>query len=664
MEIMRTNSFKSKSIKTKILAIALTVLLLSLGTVSAVSSILGLKGTEDTLYSGMQETSKTAAVAVANRLTATMASLGEIGTNPYLSSAEISLAKKLEILDSKVTKYKLISLDVADLKGNSLRGENVDGNDYFKEALGDKVYISSPEMEGSSQVIMVSAPVWENGVYGTNIVGVIYARMEASFLSGITAKIQLGETGGAYIIDEKGTTIAHKNQEFVASHNNNIEASKSDSGLAALASIEKVAVSGEPSKGQYTYGGITKIVCFTPIEGTSWSIGVNAEKSEFMASGYKAALVCGLISLLALIISAIVMIKFADNLVRPIKEVEEAAKNMAEGDYDIDLTYTSEDEIGNLANSMRTMITSTKDIIEDTARGLDKLATGYFDLVSDHEYPGIFKSLENSILQIASSLSGTMSTIRTSADQVSSGAEQVSSGAQILAQGTTEQASSIQELSASINEISDQIRFNAENAEKANSISSSVGQELEYSNSQMNKMMTSIRDIADKSSDIKKIIKVIEDIAFQTNILALNAAVEAARAGSSGKGFAVVADEVRNLAGKSAEAAKNTTVLIEDTVRVVSEGTAIATETARAIDSVVANAEQVVLAVTEITNASRNQANAISQITTGLDQISSVVNSNSATAEESAAASEELSGQASMLQEEVAKFTLKRESMF
>lgn len=655
---------KMKSIKTKILAITLSVLLLSLGTVSVVSGMLSLKGTEKTLFAVMEETSTMSAMAVENRLKATRSAIQEIGTVSLFSNPEITLARKLQILDNKMEKYKLVSLDVADLKGNTLRGDNVADSGYFKAAAGAETHITSPQIDGSAQVIVVSTPLWEDGLYGTKVVGVVYGKLDASFLSDITNRIQIGETGSAYIIDEQGNTIAHKDEQLVAMQANRIEDAKNDSGLKVLADLEKLAISGKPSHGQYTYDGKTKLIFFSPIEGTGWSIGVNAEKVEFMADSYKAALICVLISLIALIIGAVVLIRFTDGLVRPIKELEEAAQKMAEGDFNINLTYESEDEIGNLAQSMRAMVSITKTIIEDLSRGLSKMATGYFDLYSDIEYPGDFKQLETSILEISSSLSSTLSTIKMSADQVSAGSDQVSSGAQTLAQGTTEQAGSIQELSATVNEVSNQIKINAENAERANSLTSEVGAELERGNLQMKNMVVSITDIADKSSEISKIIKVIEDIAFQTNILALNAAVEAARAGVSGKGFAVVADEVRNLAGKSAEAARNTTILIEDTVKAVSEGTIIAGETAKSINAVVVNTEQVVLAVTEIAKASKEQAYAISQITSGLDQISSVVQSNSATAEESAAASEELSGQASMLQEEVAKFTLMKDSSF
>ena len=483
--------------------------------------------------------------------------------------------------------------------------------------------------------------------------------MNGMFLSDIVKRIQIGETGGAYIINENGTTIAHKDEQVVAQEENLSRQTDIDPQLKALAVIEGEAAAGKLSGGEYKYGGATKIVFFTPIEGTTWSVGVNVEKDEFMKLSYMAAAICTAISVAALLIAAFIVIRVANSIVRPVKEVEEAAQRMAMGDYDISIGYQSEDEIGNLAQSMRTMSATTKMLIEDATRGLEKLSEGYFDLHRDLEYPGVFAPIEASILNIAVSLSDTLSVIQRSSDQVSAGADQVSSGSQTLAQGAAEQASSIEELAASIAAISDKINQNAKNSQQADELSSRVGEELRYSTQKMESMVTAIEDISVRSAEINKIIKVIEDIAFQTNILALNAAVEAARAGAAGKGFAVVADEVRNLAGKSAEAAKNTTALIEDTVRAVSQGTSIAKDTAEAIAQVVENAEKVVEAVGEITSASTEQAGAISQITAGLDQISNVVQSNSATAEESAAASEELSGQAMMLQEEVAKFTLK-----
>jgi methyl-accepting chemotaxis protein len=436
---------------------------------------------------------------------------------------------------------------------------------------------------------------------------------------------------------------------------------KSDEQLAPLAEFAERAIKGETCFGEYFYAGVKKYAVFSPIEGSDgWSICVNVEKSEFLKTSYEALAISLIIALVSLIIAAIIIIALTGRIVKPIREVEKAAKELSEGNFDFEIAYKSQDEVGKLAESMRTMIARTKDVIDDTTRGLGEMAKGNFDLHPTVEYVGIFNQIETSMIGIIVSLSETLGNIKTSADQVDIGAEQVSTGSQALAQGSIEQASSIEELTAAINEISEQIKENADSANIANQKTLRVGEDLQHSNEQMNKMMAAMGDISEKSSEISKIIKSIDDIAFQTNILALNAAVEAARAGAAGKGFAVVADEVRNLAGKSAEAAKDTTILIEDTVRAVSDGSAIARETADVIKSIVENAGEVVISITEISKAFREQADSINQVTTGLDQISGVVQSNSATAEESAAASEELSGQASMLQEEVDKFNLKK----
>ena len=236
--------------------------------------------------------------------------------------------------------------------------------------------------------------------------------------------------------------------------------------------------------------------------------------------------------------------------------------------------------------------------------------------------------------------------------------DQVSSGAQALSQGATEQASSVEELAASINEISNNINQTAQQAQDASDKSMQVGEKAGESNNRMHDMLQAMADINASSGEIGKIIKTIEDIAFQTNILALNAAVEAARAGAAGKGFAVVADEVRNLASKSAEASKNTAVLIENSLQAVENGKRIADETAQSLEVVISDIQEASSLMGSIAKAATDQAESISQITLGIDQISSVVQTNSATAEESAAASEELSGQAQILNELVRKFRL------
>ncbi|MNJ49161.1 Methyl-accepting chemotaxis protein IV [compost metagenome] len=253
-----------------------------------------------------------------------------------------------------------------------------------------------------------------------------------------------------------------------------------------------------------------------------------------------------------------------------------------------------------------------------------------------------------------------MLNISASADQVASGSTQVSETGMVLSQGATEQASTIEELTASLEEISSQTTLNAENAETANKLATDARKDAVIGNDQMKEMLNAMHEINDSSNNISKIIKVIDEIAFQTNILALNAAVEAARAGQHGKGFAVVAEEVRNLAARSANAAKETTDMIEGSMRKVEDGTKIANETANALNQIVEVVTEVTDLVSQIARASHEQAIGISQITEGVTQVSQVTQTNSATSEESAAASEELSSQAEMLKEQVQRFNLKR----
>ncbi len=395
-------------------------------------------------------------------------------------------------------------------------------------------------------------------------------------------------------------------------------------------------------------------------------ITYNTEGSD-AATKESVSLYITAISLMAAVILVIILVGvfFSFVIIRliktPISEIEKAAIKMAEGDLDVEISYTSRDELGVLAAQVRRLIHKLQVIIDDENKFLAKMAAGDFtvDSVCEEEYTGGFQPLLVSFRGIAQKLNDTMTQISQSASQVASGSEQVSNGAQALSQGATQQASSVQELAATISEISDKVNQNADNARQANATAAGVNAEMNVSNQKMREMIEAMGDITNCSNEIGKIIKTIEDIAFQTNILALNAAVEAARAGTAGKGFAVVADEVRNLASKSAEASKNTSVLIENSLKAVENGTQIADETAQSLLQAVNDVNEMAGIIEQISEASSNQAASISQITMGIDQISSVVQTNSATAEESAAASEELSSQSQLMKSLVGRFKLK-----
>ena len=394
---------------------------------------------------------------------------------------------------------------------------------------------------------------------------------------------------------------------------------------------------------------------------------ITAQTEEFTAlydkiNGYitSASVFTTVISILVLILGAIVATIVIRMIRKGVQEAMAAAERMAVGDFSVDITYTSKDEIGRLSEAMRNLAGRTNGVIEDIDYMLAETADGNLCVESNNEamYVGSFGNILTSMKDFLAKMNGTMFKINNAAEQVAAGSDQVSGGAQALSQGATEQASSIQELSATISVISDMIITNADNAKEASSQTNIAGKQMQDANVKMEALVEAMNEISTSSDETKKIIKTIEDIAFQTNILALNAAVEAARAGAAGKGFAVVADEVRNLAGKSAEAAMNTTALIENTVAAIENGNSLVDEVAEKMKAVAAAAGKVAEINEKISEASREAADSITQVTVGVEQISGVVQTNSATAEQSAAASEELSGQAQMMNELVSGFTL------
>jgi len=366
-----------------------------------------------------------------------------------------------------------------------------------------------------------------------------------------------------------------------------------------------------------------------------------------------------LCSLIAFVMILLLGASVSKNIIEPLGEIESAAKLAASGKLDANISFVSRDEIGSLAENIRTLIGNLQRYISDMARVLGGIAEGDMTVTPSMEYPNDFHAIKQSLRKIIESMDNLLKQMQNTSSQVAAGSEQISASAQSLAQGATEQASSAEELAASIAEISEKIKQNADHAQQARSDMDKTTSELEHGDMQMKKLVSAMDSIAQTSTQIQKIIKVIDDIAFQTNILALNASVEAARAGSSGKGFAVVADEVRNLAGKSAAAAKDTAVLIQNTLSAIENGDTMVNEAGKALDQISKKVETIDVLIRKIAQVSEEQAGALMQIDNEVTQVSSVIQTNSAAAEESAAASEELAAQAETLRTLVAGFRLK-----
>ena len=348
-----------------------------------------------------------------------------------------------------------------------------------------------------------------------------------------------------------------------------------------------------------------------------------------------------------------------DAIIAPIQEAAQVLEEMAKGNLAVSVKGDYQGDHALIKNALNVTIGNINGYIIEISEILGKVAKGDLTAGIDSEYMGDFIALKDSINGILESLNEVMQEINASADQVAAGTQQVSGGSQEISQGAAEQASAIEELTTSITQIAEQTKLNAGSANEASQLTNGAKDNAEQGNEQMKAMQQAMADINESSENISKIIKVIDDIAFQTNILALNAAVEAARAGVHGKGFAVVAEEVRNLAARSANAAKETTDLIEGSIRKAEAGTKIADETAGALINIVSGVEKAAQLVGEIASASNEQASAIAQVNTGIEQMSQVVQTNSATSEEAAAASEELSSQAETLKGMVGQFQLR-----
>lgn len=368
-----------------------------------------------------------------------------------------------------------------------------------------------------------------------------------------------------------------------------------------------------------------------------------------------------IIALVALAITAVIVLIFTrKKVIIPIGQASILADEMENGKLSTTaVNYVFDDnEVGQFAEKLRIAKKSLSECIADISGIMGYMASGDFTATPAVEYPGDFEEIRESILKIETDLGETLNKMSVSSDEVLSGSDQMSEGSQSLADGTTRQAAAIQQISATIADVSSKVSLTAQNAAKAGEISRQTESEVNLQDSSIRNMVAAMSEISSTSKEIEKIIKAIEDISFQTNILALNAAVEAARAGDAGKGFAVVADEVRNLANKSAEAAKSTTTLITASIDAVNKGSKIASETAESMKKVKDKTAETADLIEKIALASAEQNDAIGQITTGIEQISQVVQMNSATAEETAASCEELNGQSRMLKDQVSRFKI------
>lgn len=530
---------------------------------------------------------------------------------------------------------------------------NVKDRPWYKQVVDTgKVIMTEPyeDYTTKDQIVSIVTPIYQNGT--KEIIGVTGVDFTIGTINTYLSSYKLGESGYYVLVTEAGLIIYHPNAQYV---NVAIEGSKLSDDIRQAILNKTEGSLDYISDGEEVHGFVTFV------GDTGWVLTASMPINEF--HNHIREVTSSMLLILSAVMAAVILLLIivAKSIISPLKKLKGAASEIAQGNLDISIDINTKDETGHVAEALQETVDRLRsyiDYIQEITEVLESMAGGDMRINLKQEYIGSFAPIKTALFEISESLSESLYQIQVSAQQVDSGASQISTSAQSLASGSSEQASSIEELSATINEVSVKAINSAKNAEKARSYMEQAGKKVGQSNIRMDEMLRAMEEINNSSSEIQKIIKAIDDIAFQTNILALNAAVEAARAGSAGKGFAVVADEVRNLAARAAEAAKQTESLISASMESVNRGSSITKSTAEALKEAAELTEDVKGIILGFSADLQEQASAVNQITLGIEQISAVVQTTAATAEEGSASSEELSAQAALLNEEVGKFIL------
>lgn len=646
-----------KSIKSKIQISMLAVVLVSSVLIGIITSLLNARGIDDVMEKTLGPSTQIAADAVKWKMENYWAVLHEAAASDVFKNADPMDPALVPLRDDIAQRNGFLYIGKMDANGLASTGENYGGEYYFQQCKATmEPYISEIMYDGKQMIFLMETPIIINGRFD----GVVYGGISADFLSDIVSNLSMGDDGIAYVLDNNGNVIGHPDRSLVGTDSNMIELAKSDPSVADIAAVNKQMVARETGFGAYNFNGDNKLVGFAPIDDHQhWSIAIEASQREFKASLDQSIMLTVLVVVLVVLACYPVAVQVGRSISNPIQICIERLEKMSQGDVHTPAPkVNSKDETARLAKMLETMISYLNNVAQDVSYHLGKMAQGDFREEITKTYLGDFASIEKSMKMIHSSLKDALTQISQSAGTVANGAVQVSSGAQSLSQGAAEQASAVYNLSATTARIANNAEQTAKAAKEAGRFVEQAGGQLGISVGYVEELNTAMERISNTSTEIRKIIDTIEDIAFQTNILALNAAVEAAQAGSAGKGFAVVADEVSNLASKSDKAAKATKELIEGSIAAVMEGGNVVNKVTESLNKTSSIAENVTIKMEAVVEAVEHQNSEISQVTRGVDQISSVVQSTSATAEESAATAQELSSESITMNSLVRKFQL------
>jgi len=583
--------------------------------------------------------------------------------NEAIFNESKSMDERKLILASLADKTVFTDFSVAYPDGTTYNNTDISDRDYFKRAMNGETAISDPLLRktDNSIVIMAATKVTVNGE-----VRVVYGAINVAFLTDLLDKLDLGESGYGMMINTAGTVVSHPNQQFVIDKINPIELAKEKSEYKELGDFIKEAAAlqvGSDKKGTFTsYDGQKYVASFVPIENSNgWIVGILISKSEAQNNFRQITnlwLICGVALTL---ITLTILVSAFTKIAYPIRSSSRNLKRIANGELngEFEEVKASGDEAGLLVTSFEETKNQLQDYISDISGTLESIANGDLTVSVDREYKGDFIAIKDSLNQIIDALNAAFGEASEASENLLNGAQQVEKASQSLANAAASQAGAVVEITASIEDIAAHTDANTKDVLRANELTQNAKSEASSGNEQMQRMVTAMKEISEASENIAKITKVIDSIAFQTNILALNASVEAARAGEHGKGFAVVAEEVRSLAGKSSEASAEIEEMINNSIAKINAGSKIAAETAKDLDKILGEIDEIANIMDNIATVSKDQAEAVAQVNKGIAQISNDVQNNSAVSEECAASSIELSNQAKLLMEQIEFYNLK-----
>lgn len=625
--------------------------------VLAIVSVIGITsfnsssemGTSDAKNS-MQISANLAASEIKGKLDDFMKMAQVSGQDPILSNSK-SDSKVTSRIDSLASTYSFTSGNILDTNGVSRKDKtDFSDRDYVQKALSGNANISDLTLSKYTQNygFSVASPVYDKN---NAVNGVVYYRMDVDFMSNILDQISISDNSYTYLVDGNGLVIVHPDKSLIGKYN--ITDTKS-----GLGDISKAILSNESGAGEYTKDSNDYLCGYSPIEDTNgWTVVVAAPKNDFMGPTKAAMKTLIIVSIIALVAALLIAGIFSGRIGSAVHRVSQELSYLSVGDltHEIDPSKRK-DEIGHLQNSTRELQQTFRKIINETNTILGGMAS--YDLRQEdmHPYPGDFNQLSDSVNNIRKILQGLIRQVQSAASSVGIGSSELSSAADALAAGTVTQASSISQLVSSVEEVTERIVSDSENEENVQKRLQELDSLIVTGNNRMDDLDAVVAEVANMSSDIQNIIGTIESIAFQINILALNASVEAAHAGESGRGFAVVADEISDLASKTSESSKQTADLINNCIKQIEAAMTCADATSECLKDIVDNSVQISEAFKTISNDTKIQADKSVHIKSEISNISDVVQTNTATAEETAAATQELSEQAKSLSNLIAKF--------